>query len=56
MGQAVLIIGESGTGKSASLRNFERGEVTLFNVAGKQLPLKGKFVHESVTDSYREIK
>ena len=56
MGQAVLIIGESGTGKSASLRNFERGEVTLFNVAGKQLPFKGKFVHEIVTDSYREIK
>ena len=56
MGQAVLIIGESGTGKSASLRNFERGEVTLFNVAGKQLPFKGKFIHEIVTDSYREIK
>lgn len=56
MGQAVLIIGESGTGKSASLRNFERGEVTLFNVNGKQLPFKGKFVHEVVTDSYREIK
>lgn len=56
MGQAVLIIGESGTGKSASLRNFERGEVTLFNVAGKPLPFKGKFVNEIVTDSYREIK
>lgn len=56
MGQAVLIIGESGTGKSASLRNFERGEVTLFNVNGKPLPFKGKFVNEIVTDSYRKIK
>ena len=56
MGQAVLVIGESGTGKSASLRNFERGEVTLFNVNGKPLPFKGKFVNEIVTDSYREIK
>lgn len=56
MGQAVLIIGESGTGKSASLRNFERGEVTYFNVAGKPLPFKGRFAHEIRTDSYRQIK
>lgn len=56
MGQAVLIIGESGTGKSASLRNFERGEVTYFNVAGKPLPFKGKFAHEITGDSYRQIK
>lgn len=56
MGQAVLIIGESGTGKSASLRNFERGEVTYFNVAGKPLPFKGKFANEVKGDSYRQIK
>ena len=56
MGQAVLIIGESGTGKSASLRNFERGEVTYFNVAGKPLPFKGHFAYEFVGDSYRKIK
>ena len=35
MARAVLIIGESGTGKSASLRNFAKGDVTYFNVAGK---------------------
>lgn len=56
MGQAVLIIGESGTGKSASMRNFQRDEVTLINVAGKPLPFKGRFTHEVRTDSYREIK
>lgn len=56
MGQAVLIIGESGTGKSASLRNFEMGEVTYFNVAGKPLPFKGKFIREVDGDSYRQIK
>ena len=56
MGQAVLVIGESGTGKSASLRNFQRGEVTYFNVAGKPLPFKGRFAYEYVGDSYRKIK
>ena len=56
MGQAVLIIGESGTGKSASMRNFKRDEVTLLNVAKKALPFKGRFVNEVQGDSYREIK
>jgi hypothetical protein len=56
MGQAVLIVGESGTGKSASLRNFQRGEVTYFNVAGKPLPFKGRFAYEHIGDSYRKIK
>ena len=51
-----MIIGESGTGKSASLRNFQRGEVTYFNVAGKPLPFKGRFAYEYVGDSYRKIK
>lgn len=56
MGQAILIVGESGTGKSASLRNFQRGEVTYFNVAGKPLPFKGRFAYEHIGDSYRKIK
>ena len=56
MGQAILVIGESGTGKSASLRNFQRGEVTYFNVAGKPLPFKGRFAYEHIGDSYRKIK
>lgn len=56
MGQAVLIVGESGTGKSASLRNFQRGEVTYFNVAGKPLPFKGRFAYEFTGDNYRQIK
>ena len=40
MGIPVLIIGESGSGKSASLRNFEPGEVGIFNVASKPLPFR----------------
>lgn len=42
MGSAVLIIGESGSGKSASLRNFEPNEVAIFNVSEKPLPFKKK--------------
>lgn len=40
MGIPVLILGESGSGKSASLRNFEPEDVGIFNVAGKPLPFK----------------
>ena len=40
MGIPVLILGESGSGKSCSLRNFEADEVGIFNVAGKPLPFR----------------
>lgn len=42
MGIPVLILGESGSGKSTSLRNFEPEEVGVFNVAGKPLPFRKK--------------
>jgi len=42
MGIPVLILGESGSGKTASLRNFEPDEVGIFNVASKPLPFKKK--------------
>lgn len=42
MGVSVLILGHSGAGKSTSLRNFEEGEVGIFNVAGKPLPFRKK--------------
>lgn len=40
MGIPVLVLGESGSGKSTSLRNFEPDEVGIFNVAGKPLPFR----------------
>lgn len=50
----VLILGESGTGKSASLRNLEPDDLKVINVANKPLPFKNKF--ESIsTDDYRTI-
>ena len=42
MGIPVLIRGESGSGKSTSLRNFESKEISIFNVAGKPLPFRKK--------------
>lgn len=42
MGLPVLILGASGSGKSTSLRNFESGEIGIFNVAGKPLPFRKK--------------
>jgi hypothetical protein len=40
MGIPVLIMGESGSGKSASMRNLDPEKVGLFNVAGKPLPFR----------------
>ena len=48
-------MGESGSGKSASLRNFSDGEIGVFNVAGKPLPFRKK-LKCSPTSDYKEIK
>ena len=42
MGIPVLVLGESGSGKSTSLRNFEPDEIGIFNVASKPLPFRKK--------------
>ena len=34
------MLGESGSGKSTSLRNFEPDEIGIFNVASKPLPFR----------------
>jgi hypothetical protein len=41
MGVLVYILGRSGTGKSYSMRNFQKGEIGVVNVQGKILPFKG---------------
>lgn len=56
MGIPILILGESGTGKSASMRNFKEDEVALVNVAGKPLPFRGSFDETIDSDQYRKIK
>lgn len=40
MAELVMIMGESGSGKTASLRNFKAGEICVLNVAGKRLPFR----------------
>lgn len=40
MGIAALIIGPSGSGKSASMRNFKENDVRILNVASKPLPFR----------------
>lgn len=40
----VLIIGRSGSGKSASLRNFKKEEISLINPLAKRLPFKSDIV------------
>ena len=54
MGIPVLILGESGSGKSTSMRNFEPGEVGIFNVASKPLPFRKKLPKADGAD-YRKI-
>lgn len=54
MGIPVLILGESGSGKSASLRNFLPGELAIINVIGKPLPFRTK-LRTYNSDDYRKI-
>lgn len=54
MGIPVLILGESGSGKSTSLRNFEKGQIGIFNVASKPLPFRKKLPKVDGS-SYRTI-
>lgn len=50
----VLLIGQSGSGKSTSLRNFTKDEVAVVNVLGKPLPFKSD-IHAPKCDNYDTI-
>lgn len=54
MAVLVMIYGQSGTGKSTSLRNFADDEVAVINVSGKPLPFRNKLKTYD-TDSYAKI-
>jgi hypothetical protein len=41
MAQSVLVIAESGSGKSTSIRNLNPKETVIINIANKPLPFKG---------------
>ena len=54
MAVLVMIYGQSGTGKSTSLRNFTNDEVAVINVSGKPLPFRSKLTTYD-TDNYAKI-
>ena len=57
MGIAVLVLGESGSGKSASMRNFKKEDVGILNVASKPLPFRNTNGLVTVNKAtYRMIK
>ena len=54
MAVIVMIMGQSGTGKSASLRNFQPGQVSVINVSGKPMPFRNKIATVS-TNQYSQV-
>ena len=54
MGIPILILGESGSGKSASLRNFNKDEVGVINVASKPLPFRTEIKPYNVSKVAKE--
>ena len=50
----VLLIGQSGSGKSTSLRNFKGDEIAVVNVLGKPLPFKSD-IKAGKSDDYNKI-
>lgn len=50
----VLLIGKSGSGKSASMRNFKKDEIAIVNVLGKPLPFKND-LNAPKCDNYQTI-
>lgn len=53
--QLVLVVGESATGKSASLRNMRNQEEWMYlgTEAGKRLPFRNKFQRHNITDPWQ---
>lgn len=54
MGIPVLVMGESGSGKSCSLRNFDKSEVVVYNIAGKPLPFRTQ-LNKADNTTYAQI-
>jgi KaiC/GvpD/RAD55 family RecA-like ATPase len=56
--QLVLVSGESGTGKSASLMNLRNQEKVMYLncEAGKRLPFRNKFQTFKITDPYQVLE
>lgn len=55
MAVIVAVMGESGTGKSTSLRNFKQGEASVVNVSKKPLPFRNT-LSVLKTNNYQDIQ
>lgn len=56
MGLPVLIIGQSGCGKSRAIKNMPPQGTVIFNVEGKQFPFRQQFPYVMNTDDTERIK
>jgi hypothetical protein len=50
-----MVLGESGTGKSASLRNLDPAKTLLIQTISKPLPFRAVGWHPAVTDNWERI-
>ena len=55
MAVTVMIIGQSGSGKSTSLRNFGADDAFIINVSGKPMPFKNNGLKVWKTTDYAKI-
>lgn len=55
MGCPIIIYGESGSGKTRSLKNFAEDEILYINVENKPLSFRGKFKYSAKTDKINSI-
>ena len=56
MGEAIILYGKSGTGKSRSLLNFGEEEILYINTINKRLPFPKKFKYEYKTANVESVK
>lgn len=55
MAVLVMVYGQSGTGKSTSLRNFKPEQVSIVNVLGKPFPFRANGLKGAQSDDYAKI-
>lgn len=56
MAVLVMVYGQSGTGKSSSLRNFKQEDVYVINVSGKPFPFRNaNNIRSFATDNYKKL-
>src|SRR5208337_5612128 len=55
MGIATLVIGESGSGKSTSIRKLDPQETYIITVVDKPLPFKNKYKKSSVENGEKVV-